>query len=106
MTSKLSEVQGMCLWNPGTEMMCRWRFDMRTHLAVTSEKTQHEEDRMRDIHVGKRGSEAAGVDQLDKLRKAVRFEQEAQSAAASSDPTVALVNLRVVRHQVGWCPHL
>ena len=45
---------------------------------------------MRDIHVGKRGSEAAGEDQLDKLRKTVRFEQEAPSAAASSDPTVAL----------------
>ena len=25
--------------NPGTEMMSRWRFDMLTHLAVTSEKT-------------------------------------------------------------------
>ena len=64
-------------------MMSRWRFDMRTHLAVTSEKTQHEEDRMRDIHVGKRGSEAAGEEQPDKLRKTVRFEQDASSAAAS-----------------------
>ena len=53
-------------------------------------ENQHEEDRMRDIHVRKRGSEAAGEDQLDKLRKTVRFEQEAPSAAASSDPTVAL----------------
>ena len=51
---------------------------------------QHEEDRMRDIHVGKRGSEAAGEEQPDKLRKTVRFEQEAPSASASSDPTVAL----------------
>ena len=25
--------------NPGTKMMSRWRFDMRTHLAVTSQKT-------------------------------------------------------------------
>ena len=48
-----SEVQGMCLWNPGIELMSRWRFDMRTHLAVTSGKTQHEEDRMRDIQIGK-----------------------------------------------------
>ena len=63
---------------------------MWTHLAVTSEKTQHKEDRMRDIHVGKRGSEAAGQDQPDKLRKTVRFEQEVSSASASSDPTVAL----------------
>ena len=53
-------------------------------------ENQHEEDMMRDIHVGKRGSEAAGEDQPDKLRKTVRFEQEAPSAAASSDPTVAM----------------
>ena len=45
---------------------------------------------MRDIHVGKRGAEAAGEEQLDRLRKTVRFEQEAASAAASSDPAVAL----------------
>ena len=36
---ELSEVQEMCLRNPGTEMMSRWRFDMGTHLAVTSGKT-------------------------------------------------------------------
>ena len=77
-------------WNPGTEMISRWRFDMRTHLAVTSEKTQHEEDRMRDIHVGKRGSKKANEEQADKLRKTERFEQDAPSAAASLDPTVAL----------------
>ena len=82
----------MCLWNPGTELVSRWRFDTSTHLVVTSEKTQHEEDRMRDIHVGKRGPEAAGEEQPDKLRKTVRFEQEAPSAAASSDSTVALEN--------------
>ena len=45
---------------------------------------------MRDIHVGKRGPEGAGEEQPDKLRKTVRFEQEVPSAAASSDPTVAL----------------
>ena len=53
-------------------------------------ETQHEEDRMRDIHIGKRGSEAASEEQPDKLRKTVRFEQEASKASASSDPTVAL----------------
>ena len=78
---------GVCLWYLKTEMMSRWRFDMRTHLAVTSEKTQHEEDRMRDIRVGKRGPVAAGEEQPDKLRKTVRIEQEAPSVAASSDPT-------------------
>ena len=45
---------------------------------------------MRDIHIGKRGSEAAGEEQPDKLKKTVRFEQGAPSAAASSDPTVTL----------------
>ena len=25
--------------DPGTELMSRWRFDVRTHLAVTSGKT-------------------------------------------------------------------
>ena len=34
-------------------------------------ENQHEEDRMRDIHVGKRGSEAAGEEQPDKLRKTI-----------------------------------
>ena len=53
-------------------------------------ENQHEEDRKRDIHVGKRGSKAAGEGQPDKLRKTVGFEQEALSAAASSDPHVAL----------------
>ena len=50
-------------------------------------ENQHEEERMRDIHVGKRGPEAAGAEHPGKLRKTVRFEQEA-GAAGSSDPTV------------------
>ena len=53
-------------------------------------KNQQEENRMRDIHVGKRGSEAASEEQPDKLRKTVRFEREAPSASASSDPLVAV----------------
>ena len=53
-------------------------------------ENQHEENRVRDIHVSKRGSEAASEDQPDKSRKTVRFEQESSSAAASSDPLVAL----------------
>ena len=36
-------------------------------------ENQHEEDRMRDIRVGKRGPEAASEEQPDKLRKTVRF---------------------------------
>ena len=51
-------------------------------------ENQHEEKRMRDIHDGKKGYEAASEEQPDKLRKTLRFEQEASSASASSDPTV------------------
>ena len=36
---ELSEVQWMCLRNPRIKTLSRWRFDMRTHLAVTSENT-------------------------------------------------------------------
>ena len=53
-------------------------------------ENQHEEDRMRDIHIGKRGPEAANEEQPDKLRKTVRFEQEAPNASAPSDQCVAL----------------
>ena len=53
-------------------------------------KNQHEEKRMRDIQVSKRGSEAASEEQSDKWRKTERFEQEAPNASASSDPYVAL----------------
>ena len=53
-------------------------------------ENQHEEDRIRDIHIGKRGPEAAGEEQADQLRKTVRFEQDASSAAVSSEPNVAL----------------
>ena len=63
------------------------------HAAASGDditENQHEENRMRDIHVGKRGSEAASEEQPDKLRKTVRFEQEAPSAASSSDPAVPL----------------
>ena len=59
-------------------------------------ENQHEENRMRDIHVGKRGSAAASEEQPDKLRKTIRFEQEAPSVSAS----------RVVRHKIGRGPYL
>ena len=52
-------------------------------------ENQHEEDRMRDIHIGRNGPEAAGEEQPDKMRTSVRFEQEASSASSSSDPHVS-----------------
>ena len=56
---------------------------------ISTKKTESETS-----NIGKRGSEAAGEEQPDKLRKTVRFEQEASSssAAASSNPTVTLDN--------------
>ena len=53
-------------------------------------ENQHEEKRVRDIQVIKRGSEAAIEEQIDKWRKTVRLGQEAPSVSASSDPYVAL----------------
>ena len=53
-------------------------------------ENQHEEDRMRDIHVGKRVSEATNEEQTDEWRKTVRIEQKTPSASAYSDPLVAL----------------
>ena len=53
-------------------------------------ENQHEENRMRDIYIGKRGSEATNEEQMDEWRKKVRFEQEALKTSASSDPYVAL----------------
>ena len=55
-------------------------------------ENQQEENRMRDIHIGKRGSKAASEEQPDKLKKTREFEQEAPSASTSSDPPVALEN--------------
>ena len=42
----------MCLEYLKTELMSRWRFHRRTPLAVTLQETQHNEDKMREIHVG------------------------------------------------------
>ena len=86
-------------------MISRWRFDMRTHLALTSEKTQHEEDRMRDIHVGKRGSEA-GEAQLDQLRKTARFGKKLRLQQRLQIQVLLWNILRVVRHKVGRGPYL
>ena len=99
----------MCPGHLKTEMIEQTAVRQADASGDDTRQNQHEEDRMRDIHVGKRGSEAAGEEtSLDKLRKTVRFQQEAPSAAASSDPTLLLWNmLRVVRRrtcaEVGSC---
>ena len=84
------EVREMCLWN------LKNRDDEQVvvrHADASGgdvTENQHEEDRMRDIHIGKRGSEAAYEEQPDKLRKTVRFEQEASSTSSSSSTHVSL----------------
>ena len=83
-------VQEMCLRNPGIQMMSRWRFDMRDAPGGYIIENQHEEKRVRGIRVNKRGSGATSEEQTDEWRKTERLEHEAPSAAASSDPTVAL----------------
>ena len=80
----------MCLWNLGTELTSRWRFDMRTHLAVTSlNENQREEKILRGTRVNIRGSGATSEEQLDERRKTERIEREAPNASASSDPCAA-----------------
>ena len=44
----------------------------------------------RYIHIGKRGLEKANEEQIDKLRKTVRFEQEAPNTSSSSTMHVSL----------------
>ena len=48
---ELSQVQGMCLQEPGKQMADRHA------VAFGSEEEQHEENIMGDIQIGKRGSE-------------------------------------------------
>ena len=53
-------------------------------------ENHHEENRISDIQVSKKGSEAASEEQSDEWRKTERLEHEAPNASASSDPYVAL----------------
>ena len=56
----------------------------RNGVASGEEENQHEENRMRDIHVGKWGAETANEEQPDKLRRTVRSEQGAPNTSSSS----------------------
>ena len=71
----------------------------RHAVASGEEEKQHDENRLRHVHIGKRGSETADEEQQpDKLRKTVRFEQEAPNTSPSSSTHVSL---RVVRNNIG-----
>ena len=43
----------------------------RHAVASGEDEREHDENRMRDIHIGKRGSETAHEEQPDELRKTV-----------------------------------
>ena len=70
-------------------------------------ENHHEEDRMRDIHIGKRGSEAAGEEQPDKFRKTVRFVNKKLRVHQRLQIQLSLWSiLQLVRHKIGWGPYL
>ena len=56
----------------------------RHAVASGEEENQHEENRMRDIHVGKSGAETANEAQPDKLRRSVRSEQGAPNTSSTT----------------------
>ena len=61
------------------------------HAVVSGEKEkEHEENRMRDVHIGKKGSETSNEEQPDKFRKTAQFEQEAPKSSSSSTTHVSL----------------
>ena len=61
------------------------------HVVASGEdESQHDENRMRDIHIDKSGSERASGEQPDKMERTVRFEQEAPYASLSSATHVSL----------------
>ena len=62
----------------------------RHAVAFGSEEEQHEEIIMRDIQIGKRGSETANEEEPDILRKTARFEKEAPNTSSSSSTYVSL----------------
>ena len=63
---------------------------------------RHEESRMKDIHIGKRGSETASEEQPDNLRKTVRFAQKTLRVHRHLPFLLCLLSLlRVVRNKIG-----
>ena len=62
----------------------------RHAVASGEDERQQDGNRIRDIQIGKRGSETANEEQPDKLRKTVRFEQDAPNTSSSSTMHVCL----------------
>ena len=61
------------------------------HAVASGEgETQHDEHILRDIHIGRRGSETRYEEQADKLRKTVQSEQEPSNSNAPLTMHVSL----------------
>ena len=59
-------------------------------VASGKDETQHDEGRMRLIHIGQKGSGTAHEEQPDKLRNSLHLEQEATNSASYSTMRVSL----------------
>ena len=68
------------------------------HAVASGEENQHEENRTRGIHIGK--EERRHEEPSDKLRRTVRFEQEAPNTSTSSSST-SLVSPEYLSCE--WC---
>ena len=66
----------------------RWRD--RHAVASGEEERKHDENRMRDFHIGKKGSETAHEEQTGQLRKTVRSEEDFSNSSSSSSMHVSL----------------
>ena len=62
----------------------------RHAVASGEDERQHDENRIGDILIGQRGSETTNEEQPDKLRKTVRFDQDAPNTSPSSTMHVSL----------------
>ena len=71
---------GDVLVEPGSEE----QMADRHAVASGEDEKQHDENRMKGIHIGKSGSETANAEQPHMLRNTVRFEQEAPDTSSSS----------------------
>ena len=88
---------------PGSEE----HMDNRHAVVFGEDENQRDENRMKDIHIGKkRGSKTANEEQPDKLRRTVRFEQEAPKNIIVFNHTRLLSILRLVKEKVGRSPYL
>ena len=78
----------------------------RQTVASGEEEKQHEENRMIDVHFGKRGSETTSKEQLDKKGRQYDSNKKLQIHLRAQTRMCLWNILRVVRHKVGRGPYL